>query len=156
MGATAALTAPKELLQPASKMISFWQLFSLLLQSALKPTPSSSATTVSATLATEATLAMATPSPTPLPATPASPPPPPSASLALPEPPSLPLLEVTPLLDVTLPTLPESSMLPRERLRLTPMSSATLATQATATLALAMLATVATTAAMGLTLHPRV
>merc|ERR1712107_439631 len=150
MGATAALTAPKELLQPASKMISFWQLFSLLQQSALKPTPSSSATTVSATLATEATLAMATPSPTPLPATPASPPPPPSASLALPEPPSLPLLEVT------LPTLLGSSMSPRERLRLTPTFSATLATQAMATPALAMLAMVATTAAMGLTPPQRV
>merc|ERR1719486_1783502 len=93
------------------------------------------------------------PSPTPLPATPVSPPRPPSASLASLEPPSLPLLEVTPLLDVTLPTLPESSMLPRGRLRLTPTFSATPATQAMATLASAMLVTVATTAAMGLTPH---
>merc|ERR1711872_81591 len=153
---TAGLTATKEVLQPASNMNKFWRLLSLLQQSALKPTPTSSATTVSATLATEATLAMATPFPTPLPATPASPPPPPSASPASLEPPSLPLLEVMLQLDVTLPTLPESSMSPRGRLRLTPMFLATLATQATATLALAMLATVATTAAMGLTPHRRV
>merc|ERR1719325_103277 len=66
-------------------------------------------------------MALATPtplSPQLLPATPASPPPPPSASPASPEPPSLLLLEVTPLLDVTLPTLLESSMSPRGRLRL--------------------------------------
>merc|ERR1711994_1050188 len=107
-------------------------------------------------LATEATLAMAMPFPTPLPATPASPPLPLSASPALLEPPSLPSLEVMLLLDVTSPTLPESSMLPRGRLRLTPMFSAMPATQATDTQALAMLATVATTAAMGLTPHQRV
>merc|ERR1719173_193342 len=99
------------------------------------------------TAATPTALATPTPlSPPLLPATPASPPPPPSASLALPEPPSLPLLEVMLQLDVTLPTLPESSMLPRGRLRLTPMFSATPATQAMDTPALAMLATVATTA----------
>merc|ERR1719192_7733 len=98
-------------------------------------------------------MAMVTHFLTPLPATPASPPPPPSASLASPEPLSLPLLEVMLLLDVTLPTLPESSMSPRGRLRLTPMFSATLVTQVMDTPALAMLATVATTAATGLTLH---
>merc|ERR1711872_208228 len=152
---TAGLTATKEVLQPASNMNKFWPLFALLQQSAVKPTLTSSATTASAMLATEATLAMATPFPTPLPATPASPPPPPSASLASLEPPSLPSLEVMLQLDVTLPTLPESSMSPRERLRLTPMFSATPATQATATLALAMLAMVATMAAMGLTPHLR-
>merc|ERR1712227_613953 len=132
---TAALTAPKEVLQPASKMNKFL------------------ATTVSATLATEAMLVMAMLFPTPLPATPASPPPPPLALLASPVLLSLLLLEVMLQLDVTLPTLPESSMLPRERLRLTPTFSATLATQAmdTPALALAMLAMVATMAAMGLT-----
>merc|ERR1712227_734019 len=135
---TAALTAPKEVLQPASKMNKFL------------------ATTVSATLATEATLAMAMLFPTPLPATPASPPPPPLALLASPVLLSLLLLEVMLQLDVTSPTLLESSMLPRERLRLTPTFSATLATQAMDTPALAMLAMVVTTAAMGLTLHQRV
>merc|ERR1712002_676122 len=94
--------------------------------------------------------------PTPLPATPASPPPPPLALLASPVLPSLLLLEVMLQLDVTSPTLPESSMSPRERLRLTPTFSATLATQAMATPALAMLVTVASTAATGLTRHQRV
>merc|ERR1712107_764722 len=50
---------------------------------------------------------------------------------ASPEPPSLPLLEVTPLLDVTLPTLPESSMLLRGRLRLMPRLTPTTPTDTT-------------------------
>merc|ERR1711890_226843 len=62
---------------------------------------------------------VATPTLTP-PATPAFPPPPPSPLLALPELLSPLSLEATPLLDVTSPTLPESSTSPRGRLRLMP------------------------------------
>merc|ERR1712203_1024880 len=53
----------------------------------------------------------------------------PSASVALPalpEPPSPLLLEVTLLLAVTSPTLPESSMLPRGKLRLMPRPTPTM------------------------------
>merc|ERR1711890_175073 len=62
---------------------------------------------------------VATPTLTP-PATPAFPPPPPSPLLALPELLSPLSLEATPLLDVTSPTLPESSTSPRGRPRLMP------------------------------------
>merc|ERR1712107_544115 len=86
----------------------------------LRPTPTSCTEATEATVlpattaATPTALATPTPlSPPLLPATPASPPPPPSASPALPEPPSLLLLEVTPLLDVTSPTLPELSTAPK-------------------------------------------
>merc|ERR1712051_931059 len=58
-----------------------------------------------------------TPPPSLPPATPPSPPPPPSLLPASPEPSPL-SLEATLPLDVTSPTLPESSMLPRGRLRL--------------------------------------
>merc|ERR1711962_1021605 len=52
-------------------------------------------------------------SPLSLPATPTSPPLPPSPPLELPLLPSLLLEELMPVLDVTLPTLLESSMLPK-------------------------------------------
>merc|ERR1711928_213165 len=59
-------------------------------------------------------------SPLSLPATPTSPPPPPSPPLELPLLPSLLLEEPTPVLVVTLPTLLESSMLPKKIWRALP------------------------------------
>merc|ERR1719391_747596 len=57
------------------------------------------------------------------PATPRSPPLPPSPPSALPPPPSPLSEEPTLVLDATSPTLPEPSMLPRGRLRLTPTTT---------------------------------
>merc|ERR1739842_224658 len=128
---TAAPTAPWEVLWTICQQTCFWQRFYLLHQSALRPTHTCLATTALATPATvlamaaSATLVMpamddlATPVTLPpmLPATPVSLPPPLSPPWELPLPPSLLSEELMPVLDVTSPTLLESSMSPRGRLR---------------------------------------
>merc|ERR1712032_864065 len=130
---TASLTAALEVLWISNQtnITCFWRPFSLLYLSALRLTHTCLATTALATPAIPAMLVTATRFPTLLPAMPVSLPLPLSLPLELPLLPSL-LSEVPMLvLGVTSPTLLESSMSPRGKLRLIPTFWDMAATQAT-------------------------